>query len=340
MWMPAEYSQAFLMLLVSMICWGSWANALKLMRGCRFELFYWDYVIGTTLISIALAFTLGSSGGADHQFLLDLSAASRASVLYALAGGVAFNVSNILLTGAIEVAGMAVAFPVGVGLSIIIGVVLSYLITPKNDPLLLFGGVALLLAAIVLDARAYRLHGGAGGVRTTKRGMLLCIVSGIGLGLFYPLVAKSLSSPHPLGPYSVGVIFMLGMLSSNLVVNTIIMLKPVTGAPPLPLVSYFKMPGRWHLLGLALGGGLWGLGTVLNFVSSATGLVGPATSFALGDGATMVAALWGVLVWKEFRGATPEVRRALIWMFVLFGVGLSSIALSPVLQVIAADRPR
>jgi len=211
-------------------------------------------------------------------------------------------------------------------------VILSYLITPKNDPVLLFGGVILLLVAIVLDARAYKLHGGAGGVKTTKTGMVLCIISGIGLGLFYPLVAKSLSSPHPLGAYSVGFVFMIGILSSNLIVNTLIMIKPVTGAPPLPLGSYFRMPGRWHLLGLTLGGGLWGLGTVLNFVASATGLVGPATSFALGDGATMVAALWGVVVWREFRGATKQVNTALVWMFVCFVLGLSAIALSPVLH--------
>lgn len=332
MWMPSEYWMAVLMLLVSMFCWGSWGNALKLMKGCRFELFYWNYVLGTTAISILLAFTLGSWGTSGLPFLADLDQASRLSIVYAFLGGTAFNVANILLTGAIEVAGLAVAFPVGVGLSIIIGVILSYLVTPSNDPLLLFGGVALLIGAIAVDATAYKMHSGSR--KATSRGIALCILSGIGLGLFYPLVAKSFSQPKPLGPYSVGVIFMLGMLASNLVMNTLIMRKPITGQEPLPLSAYFRMPPRWHLIGLIVGGALWGLGTVLNFVTTASKMVGPATAFALGDGAVMVAAIWGVVVWREFHGASPQVKKLLTLMFVLFVVGLGSIALSPVLSIL------
>jgi glucose uptake protein len=337
MWMPTEYSQALLMLLLSMLCWGSWANALKLMRNCRFELFYWDYVFGTTLISIVLAFTLGSLGAAGPSFIQDLRQASGISIVYAFAGGVVFNIANILLTGAIEVAGLAVAFPVGVGLSIIIGVLLNYVITPKNDPILLFGGVGLLIIAIVVDAIAFRLHS-ASQKKPTTTGIVLCIVSGIGLGLFYPLVAKSISVPQHLGPYAIGVVFMAGMLVSNLMVNTAVMRRPVTGQPPLALDAYFRMPAQWHWLGLLIGGAVWGTGTVLNFVASGTGLVGPATSFALGDGATMVSAIWGVFVWREFRGATVVVKRLLTVMFLLFVIGLGSIALSPVIELTALLR--
>lgn len=332
MWLPHSYGQALLMLLISMFCWGSWANALKLMKKCRFELFYWDYVLGTTAISIVLAFTMGSMGSSGPTFLRSVHEASTASIAYAFAGGVAFNVSNILLTAAIEVTGMAVAFPAGVGLSIIIGVLLSYLITPKNDPVLLFGGVFLLLGAIILDARAYRAIMGAE-KKTTRIGIILCVVSGIGLGLFYPLVAKSFNSSRPLGPYAVAVFFMVGMLASNLIVNTLVMVRPVTGQPPIPLSTYWKMPAKWHLLGLTMGGAVWGLGTVLNFVTSGTGIVGPATSFALGDGATMVAALWGILAWREFDGASTSVKKLLVWMFMLFVTGLAAIALSPVVTL-------
>lgn len=332
MWLPSNYTQALLMLIISMVCWGSWANALKLMRGSRFELFYWDYVLGTTAMSLLLALTLGSTG-AGETFGKDIASASTASIAYAFSGGVAFNVSNILLTAAIEVAGLAVAFPVGVGLSIVIGVLLSYWITPVNDPILLFGGVILLLLGIMTDARAYRLHNGASRSARTRTGIILCIISGIGLGLFYPLVAKSLNSHNALGPYSVGVVFMLGMLLSNVVVNTAIMRRPVTGQPPVSIRDYLAMPVGWHAVGFFLGGAIWGLGTVLNFIASGTRLVGPATSFALGDGATMIAAIWGVFVWREFRGASPTVRRLLFYMFVLFIAGLGSIALSPILAL-------
>lgn len=320
------------MLLISMFCWGSWANALKIMKTCRFELFYWDYVFGTTLISIALAFTLGSLGSSGPSFLTSLSEASWTSIVFAFAGGVVFNVSNIFLTGAIELAGLAVAFPVGVGLSIVIGVILNYIIIPKNDPLLLFGGVALLLCAIILDAQAYRMHLGSSSQKTSRTGIWLCIFSGIGLGLFYPLVARSISEPQPLRPYAIGVIFMLGMLGSNVIVNTAIMRHPVTGQPPLHFQHYRSMPRRWHLLGLLLGGAVWGLGSVLNFVASSTTLIGPATSFALGDGATMVSALWGLLLWKEFKGASSNVIMLITLMLVLFLAGLSCIALSPIIK--------
>ncbi|MEP7366304.1 MAG: AcrB/AcrD/AcrF family protein [Acidobacteriota bacterium] len=333
MWIPSEYIQALLLLICSMLCWGSWGNALKLMETCRFELFYWDYVFGTTLVSIVLAFTLGSFGSSGPPFLSDLSAATTAGIAYGFAGGAVFNLSNILLTGAIEVAGLAVAFPVGVGLSIVIGVVLNYIITPKNDPILLFTGVLLIIIAILIDAAAFRKHLGDSAKTASSRGILLCIISGVGLGFFYPLVAKSLAEPHPMGPYAIGVVFMLGMLVSNLVVNPLIMRKPITDRPPLPLSAYFEMPARWHMLGLVGGGAVWGLGTILNFAASSSGLVGPATSFALGDGAVLISALWGILVWKEFKGATPQVKNLLLYMVLIFTLGLTLIALSPIVSI-------
>lgn len=333
MWIPSHYPEALTLLLISMLCWGSWANALKIMRSCRFELFYWDYVFGTTLISILLAFTLGTFSGSGPTFSENFHGASRASILWAFAGGTVFNISNIFLTGAIELAGLAVAFPVGVGLSIVIGVVLNYFIVPKNDPILLFGGVVLLLCAITLDARAYRLHLGSASQTTSRKGIWLCVVSGIGLGLFYPLVAKSISEPRHLAPYGIGVVFMFGMLASNVVVNWLIMRHPVTGQAPLHFKDYVNMPARWHVLGLLLGGAVWGMGSVLNFVVSSTTLVGPATSFALGDGATMVSALWGLFLWHEFRGASPREKRLLTVMILLFVAGLSAIALSPIMRL-------
>jgi glucose uptake protein len=334
MWMPADYSTAFLMLLVSMVCWGSWANSLKMMKGCRFELFYWDYVAGTLAVSLVLAFTLGSSGTSGLPFLADLRNAPGSNLGYAFAGGVVFNAANMLLTGAIEVAGLAVAFPLGVGLSIVIGVVLNYLITAKNDPVLLFGGVTILLVAVILDALAFRAYSGQDAKKTSRTGIILCVVAGVGLGMFYPLVAKSISGPNHPGPYTVGVLFMLGMFLSNMIFNAAVMRRPITGQPPLPFSAYLGLPGRWHMLGFALGGGVWGLGTVFNFTASATGIVGPATSFALGNGAVMVSVIWGLLLWGEFRGASAHVKRLLTLMFLLFAAGLTSIALSPVISIV------
>lgn len=334
MWLPSGYGMAFLMLLCSMFCWGSWANALKMMGKCRFELFYWDFVAGTTLVSLVLAFTLGSRGASGLPFLADFNRAPWTNLLFAFAGGVVWNSANILLTAAIAIAGLAVAFPLGVGIAIVIGSILNYIVAAKNDPILLFGGVVLLVGAITLDALAYRVYSGQGAKKTTRAGLVLCVIAGIGVGLFYPLVAKSISGPDHPGPYTVGVVFMWGVLLSTIVLVPLVMAHPITGQPPLPASAYFRMPARWHALGLLLGGALWGTGTVFNFAVSSAGVVGPAACFALGNGATMVSAIWGLVAWKEFQGAAPKVRRMLVFMFILFVLGLSSIAISPLVSLL------
>jgi glucose uptake protein len=74
------------------------------------------------------------------------------------------------------------------------------------------------------------------------------------------------------------------------------------------------------------------VGTIANFVASYVPMIGPATSFSMGEGNTMISALWGVFVWKEFRGASARVRLYLVLMFLFFLLGLTSIALSPVIK--------
>jgi glucose uptake protein len=153
---PETYVGALLLMVLSMLCWGSWANTLKLCPGYRFQLFYWDYAIGLACGAIFWGLTAGSHGAAGTPFLADLAEAHTTPILFAMLGGVIFNIANLLLVAAIDVAGLAVAFPVGIGLALIVGAVSSYLVRPAGNPLLLFGGVALVTVAIVLDARAYR----------------------------------------------------------------------------------------------------------------------------------------------------------------------------------------
>ncbi len=329
MFIPSAYSVALLMMILSMICWGSWANTQKLCKNWRFELFYWDYVWGILLISVLMAFTLGRTvPSSPDSFWANLDAADGHHLLLAFLGGVVFNIANILLVAAIAIAGLAVAFPIGIGLALVIGSVLNYIITPKGNPLLLFGGIILVCVAIVLDALAYRKL--AKDLTVSTKGIVISLLAGLGMGLFYPFVAKALTGENHLEPYSVGFVFALGVVACTLPLNYILMRKPVSG-PPVSSGDYLKGTGRWHYWGI-LGGMVWGVGTTFNFVASYAQMVGPATSYALGQGATMVSAVWGVFVWKEFAGADASAKRLLAFMFAFFVVGLACVALAPVVR--------
>jgi len=329
MFIPQIYTVALAMMILSMICWGSWANTQKATGSWRFELFYWDYVAGILVCALLVGLTLGRTDAASSDsFFHNLASADAAHLTYAFLGGIVFNIANILIVGAIAIAGLAVAFPVGIGLALVIGSVLNYLITPKGNPLLLFGGVALVCVAIVLDAMAFRRL--SPDAKASTKGIVLSLLGGLGMGLFYPFVAKGISGESHLGPYTVAFVFALGILASNLPANYLVMRRPVSGSP-VSFSDYFAGAGRLHFWGV-VGGAIWAVGTISNFVASYAAMVGPATSYALGQGATMVGAIWGVFVWKEFAGANAGTNRLLALMFVLFILGLGCVALAPVIK--------
>ena len=330
MFVVHSYPLAVVLCVITMFCWGSWANTRKLApKDWRFELFYWDYTIGVLLLTLALGLTLGSSGTEGRSFAADLSQAAPASIGSALLGGAIFNLANILLVAAIEVAGMAVAFPVGIGLALILGVIVNYLATPLGNGPLLALGVLLVTLAIVLDASAYRrLPGAAAGVST--KGLLLSVACGVFMGMFYRFVAAAMYSdplnpaPGRMGPYAAVFVFAVGVFLSNFVWNTLAMKKPFVGGP-VSFASYFRGDFRTHLTGI-LGGVIWGIGMSLNLIAS--GPAGFAISYGLGQGATMVAAFWGVFIWKEFAGAPPGTTKLLTAMFISFIGGLALIVLA------------
>jgi glucose uptake protein len=329
MFTPQTYSLALLLMTLSMLCWGTWANTQKLTRGWPFELYYFDYTLGLLVCSLIFGLTLGQTDpSAPDSFFLNLRAASQRSLWLAFAGGAVFSVGNILIVAAISVAGMAVAFPIGAGLALVLGAVLNYVVSPAGNPVLIFSGIALVCVAIVLDALAYKGMSRAAG--NTKRGILLSVMGGIGAGLFYPLVAKSLAGPGHLQPYTVNVVFALGAAASALPMILLLMRRPIAGNA-LRVKDYFRGQRGAHAWGIA-GGLIWGVGTIANFVASYVPMIGPATSFSMGEGNTMISALWGVFVWKEFRGASSRVRLYLALMFLFFLLGLTSIALSPVIK--------
>jgi glucose uptake protein len=315
-----------------MICWGSWANTLKLTgKKWSFQLFYWDYSIGVLLLTLILALTMGSAGSSGRSFFADLGQAGGEYLGYAFLGGVIFNIANILLVGAIDIAGLAVAFPIGIGLALVIGVITTYRLDPSGNAAVLFLGVGAVVVAIILDAIAYKRLPSQG-QKTTVKGILLSVLCGVLMGFFYRWVAASMpaeltdlnlaSETGKLTPYTALVLFAFGLFASNFVFNTIVMAKPFAGEP-VAFSDYFKKGNpQLHLVGI-LGGMIWGVG--MSFSILAGDSAGYAISYGLGQGATMVAAFWGVFIWKEFKSAPAGTNKLIALMFIFYIVGLGLI---------------
>ena len=340
MFLVESYTIAVLFCFVTMLCWGSWANTQKLAgKTWRFELFYWDYVIGVVLMALLFALTMGSNGEYGRSFFADFQQAEFMPMMYAFLGGVVFNIANILLVAAIAIAGMSVAFPVGIGLALVLGVIINYAAKPEGNAMVLFLGVALVAAAIITNALAYKkLPNQQKGV--SAKGLTLAVACGVLMSMFYFLVQQSLAGvatadggvllltaenlkngslqSGKMTPYTANVIFTLGILASNFIVNTAVMKKPFVGTP-VPIGDYFKGGFKDHIWGI-IGGGIWAVGMTLNVIAS--GVASPAISYGLGQGATLVSAIWGVCIWREFKTAPKGTEKMLAAMFAFFVIGL------------------
>jgi glucose uptake protein len=323
-----SYPVAVAMCVITMLCWGSWANTQKLAsKEWRFQLFYWDYALGVFLLSLLLAFTIGSHGTGGRSFLADLQQAEGKWLGSAFLGGVIFNLSNILLVAAIDLAGLAVAFPVGVGLALVLGVGTTYLVTRVGNVPMLTLGVACIIVAIILDALAYRRLAG-GQQKTPGRGIILSLAAGFLMGWFYSFVAQAMGRIEPgsgvleagkLSPYTAIVLFSTGLLLSNFLWNSWMMARPFYG-DPVPFRDYFaKGNVRLHAIGI-LGGVIWNIGMSFSIIAATA--ADPALAYGLGQGATLVGALWGVFVWKEFKAAPAGTNRLLAAMFFFYLLGL------------------
>jgi glucose uptake protein len=326
MFTPHSLGVALFMMITSAICWGSWANTYKGVKNYRFELFYWDYAVGIFLVSLILAFTMGSTSNDATSFLNNVRSADTSNIVSTMVGGAIFNLANLLLVAAIDMAGLAIAFPVSIGIALVVGVISSFAIQMKGNAQLLAAGVVCALIAVVLDGKAYGSLASAGrsgsGLSTSKKGIIVCVVSGVLMGLWAPFVARAMTRGNTLGPYSIAVFLTLGALLSCLIWNTYFMKHPLVGEP-VSFAGFFSGPISGHALGL-LGGFIWGIGMVFNLVAAS--FTGVAISYAIGQSAPMVAALWGVFAWKEFAGAPGKAKMYLVLMFVFYCLGILLVA--------------
>lgn len=363
MTLPTTYQAALLLLVLSMVCWGSWANTFKLTGPkWRFELFSYDYAFGVLIASLVAAYTLGSNGS-ELTFSDRLLVTGLRNQAFIFAGGVIFAIANTLLMAAISIAGMSVAFPVGIGLALVVGVSLNYYLNPQGNPYLLFAGILLVVLAIIADSQAYRLkdrdqrraaeaarqakaaadkaaqanlsrQGSAPPrkrIKTPARGILLSLLAGLLMGFFYPLVSIGMMGDLGAGAYGAAVVFSIGVLASTLVFNFGFLNIRLIG-DPISIRNYFTGTRRQHLLGL-LGGIVWAVGGISNFAAATAPesiQVGPAISLAMGQCATLISVLWGLFVWKEFKGASKSVSWTIALMMLLFTGGLALLALAPI----------
>ncbi len=322
-----SYGIAVALCVLTMLCWGSHANTLKMEpRSYGFPLYYWDQAIGYLLLPLLAGLTFGSFGHGGRSLLADLAQGSASSFVWAILGGVVFNLANILFMAAIAIAGMSVAFPIGIGIALVEGVFINYIAEPKGNPVLIFTGVALIAAAIVLDALAYRNHQGEESEPgDLTKGVSLVLVGGILMGLFYYLVQRSISvdyirlDPGKFGPYAAVLMFSAGSFVSNLIFTSYLMSHPFKGAKVKYSDYFSKGTLKYHLIGI-LGGLINSTGTTSNFIASKT--ASPAVAYGLGQGGTMIAAIWGVFIWMEFKGASKGTLAMIEAMFAFFLAGL------------------
>jgi glucose uptake protein len=221
-----------------------------------------------------------------------------------------------------------------VGIALVMGVLNNLLLHPTEgqNNTLLWIGVALVVVAIICNGIASgRVSNEQRDSKQNRKGIILALLAGIIMSFFSALVyngvdLNNFSAPAAgkLTPYTAMVIFALGVFLSNFIVNTIVMKKPFIGEP-VSYKEYFAGNFKTHLVGI-LGGCIWALGTSLNYICA--GKAGAAVSYALGQGAPMVAAIWGVFIWKEFKGAKKDVYALLALMFALFVAGLACVVVA------------
>jgi glucose uptake protein len=341
---PSTFTTALLLAIFTMVCWGSWANTLKMSGKWRFELFCYDFAFGVLLCAFVTTATFGTYGS-EITTMDNLAIVRKLQIFWGVMAGGLFALANMLLVGAISISGMAVAFPIGIGLALIIGVVWNYILKPQGDPIFLFSGVAVVALAIIVTAWAHKTANPGGPPRPVRKptaaplpppepsalkGILLSVAAGLLMGAFYPMVEMGKQGDIEMGPYPIGLMFAIGMFLMTFLFNLYFLNLPVQGRP-LSFSDYFKGTRRQHLLGIG-GGAIWYAGTISNFVAASTPPevnLGPAISYALGQGASMVSTLWGLLLWKEFAKA-PSKAKSLIWAAVLiFACGLGLVSMAP-----------
>lgn len=344
MFLTSTHLATLAVVILSMLCLGLWANTFKMAGKWRFELYYVDFAFGAFVTVVIAVLTLGTLGFDGFSFMDDILHASKKQIVMGFVAGMVFNFGNMLLMAAVSVAGMAIAFSVAFCVALFLGAVWSFAGHPGGgNATVLFSGAAFVLLAAICGAYAYRIYKlgqvdelvKTGKVKSTRRvmsmkGVVVSAISGLFLGSFGPLFEKAQAGDTGLGPYAAAFAFVAGVMACTALLSLFLMNLPVDG-PPLEIYEYFKGTLRQHGLGL-MGGVLWCAGTIGILVAAhadGPATVDPPVLFGAAQGSAFLAALCGLLVWREFRKSDGRIRALLFVMLALFIGGLTMIAIAP-----------
>jgi glucose uptake protein len=343
--LPTSYGALLVLLILGMLAWGIWANTVKAAgEKWRFELYCFDFALGVLLAAVVCALTWGNLGFDGFSLMDDLRLAGKRQELFAFVAGTIFNLGNMLLLGAVSLVGMTVAFPVAIGFALIVGVCWNFALNPVGNSLLSFMGAAAVLGGIVAATLAYRVYtrdrlqavvetGKAKSKkpRISSKGIALGLAGGLLLGSFAPVVQMANAGEDGLGPYSAGFIFAVGVFFSTFVFNLFFMNLPVQG-DPIDVAEYLRAGPQRHAMGV-LGGILWYFGAIASLIGSRSELtakIQPPIIYALSQSGAIIAALCGLLIWKEFADADTKVKTYLGLMLVLVAIGIGIVSTTSV----------
>jgi len=344
--LPTTASAVWILAIVSLLCLGSWANSLKLAGKWRFEYFYYDFVFGILLCAGVAALALGSGRPQELTFQDNLLLTSKRDMAWALGSGVVLNLGMLLLLASMTIAGMSVAFPLTLGVALVIGAIWDFANATQANTPLTFIGVALLAGAVVVSVVTYmrllrvrrevaqkaltpdpRIKSKRQKSAGATLVIILSVVGGIALSTFPKLLDEATSGDNALAPYSAVMLLSVAALLSSpffVLFFTTFPVVSATGMPP----GYLAGSGKQHLMGLA-GGIVWGTGMLTGLMTTgAPRILQPSTliQYVLSNGALVVAAAWGLLAWRELRGGGDRVRMLATGMMVLFLAGLGLVA--------------
>jgi len=341
--LPQTYPVVLALMILSLVCLGSWAAMFKLAGRWRFELFYLDFAVGLIAAAAIYGFTVGNLGFDGFNFLDDLQHAGKRQWLFAFLAGVIFNLANMLLIAAVSVAGMAVSFALGIGIAVLVGTGLAAASRPPSNTLMLTLGCILMLTCVVVAAASDRMleiarHevlARAGRATSTRRpssikGILLAAVAGVLMGVYSPLLEKARGGEVGMGPYALTAMFALGAFFTSPIFDIFFMNLPVQGEP-LDFGMIVNTSAKQHLLGL-LSGVIWCTGALAAMVAASVPdeiRAGPVLSYMLEHSWPVLAALWGILAFREFKEGDARVSILGVLMLVLFLCALGMIALGP-----------
>lgn len=345
--LPGSQLYNIILLVFGMLCLGTWANTFRMTSRWRFELYCFDFAFGVVLAALLIGFTFGNLGWDGFALTDDLGIAAKQKEAIAVASGMVFSLGNMLILGALSVAGVTVAYLIGLGIMLTTGMVIMYFTSPSGNGTMLAAGAFLVIVAAVLLSVSIRLHSlgrlmiqmREGKTKSTRKtvsmkGPILATAGGIVAGICFPLMNASREGDAGLGPYSLGLLFAVGVVVATVIFNLFFMNLPVQGEA-LEVTAYFNGRSKSHWLGV-LGGVLFYVGLVSTLIvarAEGRNIVQPVTIRALTLAATAVGILWGLLRWKEFAGAGGKVRTLLLISLFLFAVGIVGLSAAAGLSI-------